>query len=272
MRRERLALAAAAVAAPVLWMALDLASTGDPLHSLHGTQELAEQLARPRELDTALQAAPAYLRFALTGPLLWLGLAGFAAALITRYERTLLPAAVAGLGLLAFLVLGVSGLPLLSRYLLLPATLLVLWAPFAALGFTVRTRAGALDRRAARSALALVVASVPGSVRGVRSARALVQARATFEQDLTAMLTSRSGAGSTRSLSARGARRPAAPARPLPRAHRRHRPGRAARRARDHARLRHRGGARHAPDRPGAAGRTSERQRPAGGQRDVDRG
>ena len=190
MRRERLALGAAAVAAPVLWMALDLVSTGDPLHSLHGTQELAEQLARPRELDTALQAAPAYLRFALTGPLLWLGLAGFAAALITRYERTLLPAAVAGLGLLAFLVLGVSGLPLLSRYLLLPATLLTLWAAFAALGFTVEDARGRRWLVAGALALALVVVSVPGSVRGVRSARALVQARATFEQDLTAILTS----------------------------------------------------------------------------------
>ena len=188
-RRDRLALAAAAVAAPVLWMALDLASTGDPLHSLHGTQELAEQLARPRELDTALQAAPAYLRFALTGPLLWLGLAGFAAALITRYERTLLPAAVAGLGLLAFLVLGVSGLPLLSRYLLLPATLLVLWASFAALGFTVPDARGRGWMLAGALGLALVVASVPASVRGVRSARALVQARASFEQDLTALLT-----------------------------------------------------------------------------------
>ena len=75
----------------------------------------------------------------------------------------MLPAAVAGLGLLAFLVLGATGLPLLSRYLLLPASLLALWCAVAALGFTVG-RAGAFGclargrrvrrarRRAARSA------------------------------------------------------------------------------------------------------------------------
>ena len=66
VRRDRVALAVAALAAPLLWMAFDLVATGDPLHSLHGTQALAEQLERPRELDTALRSAPAYLRFALT--------------------------------------------------------------------------------------------------------------------------------------------------------------------------------------------------------------
>ena len=183
-RRDRVALAAAALAAPLAWMALDLAATGDPLHSLHGTQELAEQLGRPREIGTALRTAPAYLAFALTKPVMWLGLAGFAAALVLRYERTLLPAATAGLGLLAYLALGVAGLPLLSRYLLLPATLLALWAAFAALPGT-RSRASIA---AGVLALAVLAAGLAGTVRAVRSAHALVESRRTFEQALAATL------------------------------------------------------------------------------------
>jgi len=151
VRRDRFALAAAALAAPLVWMALDLVATGDPLHSLHGTRALAEQLGRPRELDTAFRSTPSYLRYTLTAPVLWLGLAGCAASIAWLYARTLLPLAVAGLGLLAFLALGVSGLPLLGRYLLLPAALLALWCAVAALGFTVPgdgSRRGAASRSA----------------------------------------------------------------------------------------------------------------------------
>ena len=88
------------LAAPVLWAVCDLVVTGDPLYSLHGTQDLAEQLERPREVGTAFSALPSYLRYALGDPIMWLGLAGAAAGLLSFYERTLLPAALAVAGLL----------------------------------------------------------------------------------------------------------------------------------------------------------------------------
>lgn len=187
-RQDRVALAAAALAAPVAWMLVDLAATGDPLHSLHGTQELAEQLARPRDLDTALQTTPSYLRFALTAPVLWLGLAGFAAALVLRYERTLLPAAVAALGLFAFLVLGATGLPLLSRYLLLPAALLALWCAFAALGFTLPDAHSRAWLVAGVVSFAVLAAGVPELTRDWRAVHSLVDSRRDAEQDLAAIL------------------------------------------------------------------------------------
>jgi len=136
-RRRALALIGGAAAAPLAWMAFDLAFTGDPLHSLHGTQALAEQLARPRSLGTALEAAPDYLRGLLDSPaLLWGGIAGALVGLWALYERALLPLAVLVLTLLGFVVLGVSELPLLVRYLLLPAVMLCLFAAVAALGWT----------------------------------------------------------------------------------------------------------------------------------------
>ena len=42
------------VAAPLVWALWDLVVTGDPLWSLHGTQDLAEELERPRAIGTAL--------------------------------------------------------------------------------------------------------------------------------------------------------------------------------------------------------------------------
>ena len=48
-RRRRYALALAA--APIIWALTDLAVTGDPLHSLHATSELADDLGRERGLD-----------------------------------------------------------------------------------------------------------------------------------------------------------------------------------------------------------------------------
>jgi hypothetical protein len=186
VRRDRLALAVAALAAPVLWAAFDLAATGNPLHSLHSTQALAAQLGRPREVDTALRSTPGYLHYALTGPVVWLGLAGCAAAIAGLYARTLLPLAVAGLGLLAFLALGVSGLPLLSRYLLLPAALLALWCAVLAFGFTVvPSRAW---QAAGAAALVVLAVSAPALVDRLRGMVAFVGTRAAVEQDLVSIV------------------------------------------------------------------------------------
>jgi hypothetical protein len=188
VRADRVAVVAAAFAAPLLWVAFDFAATGDPLHSLHGTQDLAAQLERPRELDTALRATPSYLRFALTSPVVWLGLAGCLLAITRLYERTLLPAAVAGLGLITFLVLGATGLPLLSRYVLLPAVMLALWCAVAALGFTIPGASGRVWSGAAVIALVLLAAGLPSLRDELRRARGVVDSRADVERALTAIL------------------------------------------------------------------------------------
>ena len=57
-RAQVLRWAALSLAAPLIWALWDLAVTGDPLWSLHGTRELAEQLERPRDVGTAVQRPP----------------------------------------------------------------------------------------------------------------------------------------------------------------------------------------------------------------------
>jgi hypothetical protein len=182
--RERLRNAAIVAAAPVLWALFDLIVTGDPLHSLHGTQELAAALERPREASTAFATAPSYLKYALREPVVWLGFAGAAAGLLWRYERSLLPAAIAGLGLGAFLALGVAGLPLLVRYLLLPAVMLALFGALAALGWTTPGEGRRAWMAAGAVALVALAIGLPGDVRAVRDAVAFTDEREAIHADL----------------------------------------------------------------------------------------
>ena len=212
--RERVWLVALALAAPVLWAAQDLAATGDPFYSLHATRDLAAQLARPRGLGDAVRLAPASLRATLTEPVVWLGLAGAAVALVRLETATFLPAAVAGLGLVTFLVLGVAGLPVLTRYLLLPATLLALWCAVAAVGFTVPAARGELPWRIGGAVVLLVlVLTIPSQLDAMRAARALAATRGPVAEDLERIL----GAAPTRAALARCGRRLSVPdSRPRP--------------------------------------------------------
>ena len=173
-RTEVLRWIAVAAAAPLLWALSDLVITGDPLYSLHGTQLLAERLERPRAFGTALSAAPSYLRDALGDPLLWLGLPGAAAGLLGLYERTLLPAALGALGIIGFLALGVADLPLLVRYLLVPAVILALFCGLLLCGWTVVPRTDRAWRGWVAGAIVYLVvlaAFVPRQARALKRER-----------------------------------------------------------------------------------------------------
>lgn len=179
--------AALVVAAPVVWTLWDVVVTGDPLWSLHGTQDLAQQLERPRAFGTAFGALPAYLRDALGDPIMWLGLGGAAAGLLGFYERSLLPAALAAAGLLGFLALGVADLPLLIRYLLVPAVMLCLFCALLAFGWAAVPRSDRAWRAwAAAGVLCLVAvaAYAPRQARALQAARDDGVASAAIQDDL----------------------------------------------------------------------------------------
>ena len=186
-RPEVMRWAVLVLAAPVLWALCDLLVTGDPLYSLHGTQDLAETLERPREVGTAFGAMPAYLRSALGDPIMWLGLAGAAAGLLGFYERTLLPAALAVAGILGFLALGLADLPLLIRYLLVPAVMLCLFCGLLAFGWTAVPRADRAWRAwLAAGVLCLVAVAVyaPRQARALDATREQGMARSAIQDDL----------------------------------------------------------------------------------------
>jgi hypothetical protein len=69
---------------------------------------------------------PVNLQSILGVEVVWLGVAAGAAILLFVQNRARLPLVLLGLGLLGFLALGVADLPLLTRYLLVPAAMLAL--------------------------------------------------------------------------------------------------------------------------------------------------
>jgi len=131
MRERRLAPAAAlALAAPVLWALHDLVITGDPLHSWLDTRESARELGRTTGLDAVPTAMPRRLGEILREPGLLAAAGGGLLALAWRRgERGVRLGAIAGvLAVIAFCVLAAGGLPIRTRYLLLPASVLAIFA------------------------------------------------------------------------------------------------------------------------------------------------
>ncbi len=133
--RQKAVLAAVAAAPPLLWALSDLAVTGNPVHSLTFTRDTAETLGRPQGIENVPEIMPRRLGEILRWVPLVGGTAGFFLAVRFARERALVPAALAVLGGLAFVAIGIAGLSLLGRYLFLPATMLAVFFGYAAFGW-----------------------------------------------------------------------------------------------------------------------------------------
>jgi hypothetical protein len=184
--RRDLRIGALLAVAPALWAGMDLWATGDALHSLHGTRDLGVALDRPRSTGTALTLAPAALRDIVEQPLLWVALAGALAGLLGRDRDSALPGGIIILGLAGYLVLGIAGLPLLGRYLLLPATMLLLFAGLAVFGWVDARRHRRWWRVLGAAAAITVLAGGPADAGKLRDARAFDADYHAIQDDLRA--------------------------------------------------------------------------------------
>jgi hypothetical protein len=139
--RERATYAGLTALAPVLWALGDWAVTGDPLHSLHGTADLAETVDRRRDPLTGPYWAAKYLGYTLREPMaigIPIGL-----AFAWRHARRAgawLPFVAAVAMLVVFLVSPLFGLPLIGRYVRTPAVLLAVYYGVAVFGWQLLTR------------------------------------------------------------------------------------------------------------------------------------
>lgn len=138
--RDRARLALLVAAAPVLWALMDLAITGDALHSLHGTSDLAAEVGRRRELADAPRWTLRYFAHTLREPLalaIPVGLA-FAVAHRARFGRGAgLLVATAGAMVITFALNPLFGLPLISRYVRTPSVLLAVFFGVAVAGWAL---------------------------------------------------------------------------------------------------------------------------------------
>ncbi|MBA2517502.1 MAG: hypothetical protein H0V22_09355 [Solirubrobacterales bacterium] len=186
-RPRVLALLAAAAVAPLVWALADLAVTGDLLYSLTGTRENAEVLNRKTGLSQVPLTVPRRLGEILREPVL-LGAAlggGLALALLPR--RAALPAAAGVLSILAFCVLAGAGLPILGRYLLLPATLLAIFCGAGAFGWLELARDDPWRRRWLAAAVVVglaLLAFTPRQIERIDSLRSAIAVQRAIVSDL----------------------------------------------------------------------------------------
>ena len=134
--RDAVPLVAIAASGPLLWALHDLLLTGNALHSLTGTRDNAALLGRVTGIEHVPQTAPRRLGEILREPVLLAAAGGGLLALAWRRDRRVRLGVAAGvLTLAAFCVLAAAGLPIITRYLLLTATLLAIFAGAGAFGW-----------------------------------------------------------------------------------------------------------------------------------------
>jgi hypothetical protein len=159
--REVAPLAVLAAAAPLVWVLSDALVTGNPLHSLTGTRESAADLERVTGIQNVPITMPRRIGEILREPVLVGAAGGGIIALMWCREQARLPAAAGFVAVGAFTVLATAGLPMLTRYLILPAAILAIFCGAGALGWL---RLAGDDRRrrpwAAFGAVVLVLLAV----------------------------------------------------------------------------------------------------------------
>ena len=125
-----------AAAAPLIWGGVDLVVTGNPLWSLTGTRDNAEVLGRVTGIQNVPLTMPRRLGEIVREPTLFAAAGGAVFGWLALRRRVAPLAAAAALAVAAFCVLATAGLPILGRYLMLPAAIVCVFAAFGLLGWT----------------------------------------------------------------------------------------------------------------------------------------
>jgi hypothetical protein len=166
--RERLVrwarYAAYAAIGPVVWVLTDFLVTGHPLFSLQHTSGLAEELGRTQGLSEVPESTKKFFLNLAKAPVLYAGIAGFIAAVWLAPRRALMPTALWLIGTGTFVLVGVAGLSVIDRYLLVPTLMVMVFAAVTLTGWTM-LREGLLIRKLwALAAAAIVIYGVAFTV------------------------------------------------------------------------------------------------------------
>jgi hypothetical protein len=134
---DRLRYAAIAAAGPLIWVAVDTIVTGHPLFSLTHTNGLAEELGRSKGLSQVPAATRDFLKSLDKVPVLVAAGAGLLITVWLTPRRAFLPALLLVLGLATFFLVGVAGLSIIDRYLLVPSLMIMVFAAVALGGWSM---------------------------------------------------------------------------------------------------------------------------------------
>jgi hypothetical protein len=153
---QRLRYAALTAAPPLIWLTLDWWVTGNPKFSLTHTTGLAEELGRTATLADVPSATVLFLKNLDKVPVFYAGIVGLVLALVLAPRRSRMPVALLVIGLGTFVLVGVAGLSVIDRYLLVPSLVVMVFAAVAAAGWTMLVSRRARRVWAAASVLLIV--------------------------------------------------------------------------------------------------------------------
>jgi hypothetical protein len=147
-------------APPVIWTALDWWATGDPKFSLTHTSGLAEELGRTSGgLADVPSTTVKFLKNLDKVPVFYAGIIGVVIAVLLTPRRARMPLALLVIGLGTFVLVGIAGLSVIDRYLLVPSLIVMVFAGVALGGWTM-LRSGRARTIWAVGSVALIVYGV----------------------------------------------------------------------------------------------------------------
>src|SRR4051794_22532061 len=129
--------AAWAAVGPVVWVLTDFVVTGHPFFSLQHTSGLAEELGRTKGLAEVPDSMRRFFENLAKTPVLYAGVVGFLAALWLAPRRAVMPAVLWVIGSGTFVLVGIAGLSVIDRYLLVPTLMVMVFAAVALGGWTM---------------------------------------------------------------------------------------------------------------------------------------
>jgi len=157
---QRLKYALLTAIGPLVWAAVDFAVTGQPLYSLTATGELADELGRNKGLAAVPEALYSFLIGLAKFPVFVAGAIGVVLAIALTPRRAVMPLALFAAGIGTFAMVGIAGLSVIERYLLVPSLMVMVFAAVFIGGWTMLRERSAPRRIWAGAAGALVVFGV----------------------------------------------------------------------------------------------------------------
>ena len=133
--RNLILMACLTASGPVIWLLFDLITTGSAFYSFTGTRETVDTLKRQTGPVDVVLYGPRRLGEVLQWPGMVGAVAGFVLCLATMRKKATLAAVAAVLALIAFVLMGASGLAIIPRYTMLAASTLVIFDATSVLGW-----------------------------------------------------------------------------------------------------------------------------------------
>ena len=158
--KQRALYAALAAIGPLVWAGVDLAVTGDPLYSLTATGDLAEELGRNKGGSAVPAALYAFLIKLAKFPVVVGGVVGVVLAVVLTPRRALMPLVLFAIGAGTFALVGLAGLSVIDRYLLVPSLCVMVFAAVFLAGWTMLEPGTGWRRLWTAGAAALVIFGV----------------------------------------------------------------------------------------------------------------